>query len=101
MDIDFASFAFRWIDWNLEKIAGHGLRVDEVEHVVNGAGVPYPAHLGDGKWRVWGATPAGRWVQVAYLIDDDGTDAIFVIHARPLDADEARQARRHLRNRRF
>lgn len=82
-------YDFRWIDWNIAKVQSHGLDPDDVEHVINRART-FTAS-GD-KRRVTGATPAGKWIQAIYLIDDD--DSLFVIHARPLDADEARTARK-------
>lgn len=93
------TYDFRWIVWNIRKVEQHGLTTADVEHVVENAKRPYPASLGDDKWLVCGATLAGRWIQAIYLIDEDG--AIFVIHARPLTADEARIARRHIANRSF
>jgi uncharacterized DUF497 family protein len=85
-------YDFRWIAWNVGKVEGHGLSVGEVEYVVNDARRPYPKPMGNEKWLVIGPTPAGRAIQVIYLVDHDG--AIFVIHARPLTPKERRRHRR-------
>lgn len=84
-------YEFRWIDWNLEKVARHGLTQAEVEEVVNSA----RSFTASGeKRRVAGVTRGGKWIQVIYLIDQD---ALFVIHARPLTPTEASAARRRKR----
>lgn len=86
---------FRWNDWNLEHIAAHGVKPDETERVVEGAQPPFPEGREDGKLLVIGRGEGGRWLQVIYVLDDDGT--VFVIHARPLDDGEKRRYRRRLR----
>lgn len=85
---------FRWIDWNLEKIARHGLSTDEVEFVVNNPIPPYPRKEGE-KSIVAGPTRSGLWIQVIYVFDPDGR--IFVIHSRSLDTEESRKAQRRIR----
>jgi uncharacterized DUF497 family protein len=89
---------FRWIGWNRDKIARHGVSPAEAEHVVNRARRPYPKRAGDDKWIVIGSAAKGRQIQVVFLYDDDersDEDTIFVIHARPLtDAEKRRQRRR-------
>lgn len=86
---------FRWIRWNVDKVAGHGVTPAEAERVVKTARPPYPQCRADDKLLVWGATPAGRLLQVVYVLDED--DAIFVIHARPLTDNEKRRWRRQRR----
>ncbi len=44
---------FRWIDWNLGKVASHGVEPGEAEHVVETAEDPYPQHREDDKFLVW------------------------------------------------
>ena len=83
---------FRWIDWNIDKVAEHGVRPEEAESVVEGAADPYPKHREDDKFLVWGATTAGRLLQVVFLLDED--DRVFIIHARPLTEREKRRRRR-------
>lgn len=89
-------FEFRWINFNLEKIDKHGLDRNEVEFVIVHAARPYPRPIGNEKWETVGATRAGKWITVIYLVDED--DTIFVIHARPLT--DAERRRRHHRQRR-
>jgi len=33
---------FRWMEWNIGKVADHGLTPEEAESVVEGAADPYP-----------------------------------------------------------
>ena len=86
-------YDFRWIDWNVEKVEGHGLSVADVERVVNQARRPYPKPIGNEKWLVVGPLPGGRVIQVIYLVDED--EKLFVIHARALSN---RERKRHRRN---
>ena len=87
---------FKWIDWNIEHIAHHGLSVDEVEFVVNSAVPPFPKSRRDDSYAVIGPTRAGLWIQVLYTAGADGR--LFVFHARPSIAREAREAQREIRN---
>ncbi len=86
---------FRWIEWNIDKVAEHGITPEEGESVIEGAADPYPQHREDDKFLVWGATSTGRLVQVVFLIDED--DMVFIIHARPLTEREKRRRRRQRR----
>lgn len=88
---------FRWIEWNIGKVASHGVSPDEAEQVVSRAVEPYPRYRGDGKLLVWGPTWAGRLLQVVYVLDED--DTVFVIHARPLTGAEKRRRKRQRRGR--
>ncbi|MEI7903681.1 MAG: hypothetical protein WCK89_25875 [bacterium] len=88
---------FRWIEWNRDKLAAHGVTESEAEHVVEHARSPYPRWREDDKLLVWGAAETGRLLQVVYLLDSDNT--VFVIHARPLTDGEKRQRRRAQRRR--
>ncbi len=88
-------YAFRWIDWNIEKVEKHGVRPEEAEFVVCNPCRPYPLLVGDEKRLEWGATATGRSLQVIYLLDAD--DCVFVIHARPLTDNEKRRYRRRRR----
>ena len=83
---------FRWIDWNLDHIAEHGVDREEAEMVVRNARRPFPRKIGDEKWIVIGRGRGGRFLQVIYLADPDKT--IFVIHARPIDDREKRRLQR-------
>jgi hypothetical protein len=62
-------YEFRWNVWNLGHIAGHGVTVEEVEHVVEQPDAGYPEVIGDGKYRVRGQSADGRYLQAIYLFD--------------------------------
>ena len=81
----------RWIEWNIDKVVDHGVTPEEAESVVERAADPYPQHRED-KFLVWGATQAGRLLQVVFLLGED--DCVFIIHARPLTEGEKRRRRR-------
>jgi uncharacterized DUF497 family protein len=83
---------FRWNDWNIDHIAQHGVTPDQAEGLVLSARRPWPAYQGDGRWLIRAQDQAGRYLQVAYLVDPDGT--LYVIHARPLTDGEKRTYRR-------
>lgn len=80
---------FRWNDWNAEHIGQHGVTTKEAEQVVRRGA---PLYRGDGKYLVQGQGEGGRWLQVVYVLDPDGT--LYVIHARPMTAAEKRRRRR-------
>jgi uncharacterized DUF497 family protein len=73
---------FSWHDWNLDKIAKHGVSVEEAERVVRNARRPYPRKIGEGKWLVEGRGQGDRVVKAIYVIDPEET--LFIIHAMPL-----------------
>lgn len=83
---------FRWIDWNVDHIARHGVTPDEAEWVVRRNP---PRRVGEGKYRARGQTELGRFIQVVFVLDPD--DAVFVIHSRPLTEREKRALRRESR----
>ena len=90
---------------------------EEAEFVVENVRPPFPQHIGDGKRRVWGATAAGRLLQVIYVLkrhDEVAYDSVasldwlklqaspmaeivLVIHAMDLTDDMKRQLRRRRR----
>lgn len=86
---------FRWDDWNEDHIAGHNVSPEEAEYVVDHRRRPYPRELADAKFMVRGQTAAGYWLQVIYIIEEDGV--AFVIHARPLTENEKKRERKHRR----
>jgi len=86
---------FRWNAWNVDHIVVHGVTQDEAEYEVTSAKPPYPRLGRNDTWVVWGQTEAGRYLQVAYFIDEH--DELYVIHARPLEEHEKRQLRRRQR----
>ncbi|HEV2295472.1 MAG TPA: hypothetical protein VGR35_16605 [Tepidisphaeraceae bacterium] len=109
---------FLWSWRNVEHIGKHGVEPDEAEYVVKDAKRPYPEATGDEKWAVWGATAAGRLLQVIFVrvrIEgveadefqqlewheraalEDGEAAVRIIHARDLTDSEKRRLRRRKR----
>ena len=86
------SMQFRWIDWNRDHVAEHGVDPAEAEMIVRQARPPFPQQVGDDKLLVVGQGSGGRLLQVIYILDPD--DTIFVIHARPLTDREKRRYRR-------
>ncbi len=88
-------YEFRWIEWNLDKVAQHNVSPQEAEYVVNHARRPYPMKVDDGKRLVWGHTESGEYLQVVYILRED--DVVFVLHARPLTENEKRRLRRRQR----
>jgi uncharacterized DUF497 family protein len=86
---------FRWIAWNRDHIAEHGVDPAEAEMVVRRARRPFPQQIGDDKLLVMGQGSGGRYLQVIYILDPD--DTVFVIHARPLTDGEKRRYRRRRR----
>ena len=86
---------FRWIDWNRDHIAVHGVDCEEAEMVVGHARPPFPQQIGEDKFLVQGLGRGGRYLQVIYVLDED--DTAFVIHARPLADREKRRYRRRKR----
>ena len=83
---------FRWNEWNEDHLAEHGVRPEEAEHVLSHARAPYPRYDGNGKYRVWGQTAPGEYLQVIFIYDPPGV--VFVIHGRPLSDHEKRVYRR-------
>ena len=83
---------FRWNEWNIGHVEGHGVSAEEAEWVVSNARQPFPLFRGDGKWLVWGRGRGARLLQVVFVIDEE--DGVFVIHARPLSEREKRRFRK-------
>jgi uncharacterized protein len=85
-------YEFRWIPWNIEHIARHGVKPAEAEYAVRHARRPYPRRIENEKYLVHSQSAAGRYMQVIYLVDP--ADTLFVIHAMPLTPRQKRQFRR-------
>jgi uncharacterized DUF497 family protein len=83
---------FRWNDWNKDHIAEHRVSPEEAEFVVRHPARGFPRREGDGKYRVWGQSQDGRYVQVIYIFSPPGVT--YVIHARDLNDSEKRRHRR-------
>lgn len=97
---------------NTEHIGKHGVTRKEAAYVALHAKAPYPETIGDGKYAVWGATPAGRFLQVLFVYRsvetveledvpphhrlelDKINEVIYIIHARELTHDEKHQLKR-------
>ena len=86
---------FRWNEWNLDHATRHGVTVAEIEASIESAQHPFPERREDDKWLVQGRGAGGRFIQVVYIFDDDGT--VYVIHAREMTRREIRRYRRRLR----
>jgi hypothetical protein len=102
---------------NREHIANHGVTPAEAQFVVENAMSPFPQEVGDGKRRAWGATAAGRLLQIIYVlkqqdeVEFESVDPLDwaklqdiaeakiarVIHAMDLTPDMKRQMRRRRR----
>jgi hypothetical protein len=85
-------YEFRWIAWNVEHIARHGVTPEEAESVVNHARSPFPRRIEGDKRLVWGQAADRTYLQVIYVLDPD--DVAFVIHAMPMTDRQKRQSRR-------
>ncbi len=83
---------FRWNEWNLEHATRHGISAEEAELIVNLIRPPFPEQVGDDKLLVMGRGKGGQFVQVIYVLDEDGT--VYIIHARPLTDRQKRRLRR-------
>ena len=108
---------FSWDQENLDHIGKHGVSPAEAVFVIENAAPPFPQEMGDGKRRIWGATAAGRLLQVIYVLKEqedvafDSVDPLDwamledqpnariarIIHAMDLTPDMKRQLRRHRR----
>lgn len=77
---------FRWIEWNRDKIARHGLSTDEVEFAWH-RGMTVPR--GGDSFITRGRTPSGRKIKIIWkpheqfeaLEPNLTVDAVFVITA--------------------
>jgi hypothetical protein len=79
---------FKWGEWNLSKIAAHGLSAQDVEYAYEHA---RGAHLEreDGAYETVGPTPSGRVILIVWryndefdaLKDDYVIQVVFVITA--------------------
>ena len=74
---------FKWIAWNLQKIANHALCAEEVEAAFDR--VFTLRERRDGSFEMYAATPSGRriWVIWRYDRDDDEVPDVFGELANP------------------
>ncbi len=71
---------FKWDDWNLAKIAAHGLSSDEVEYAYEHAVGPH-AKREDDSYESLGATPSGKVILIVWRYNEefDALEKEFVI----------------------
>jgi uncharacterized DUF497 family protein len=86
---------FHWNQWNIGKCEKHGVDPADAQIVVVRARKPFPLRINSGKLLVWGQADSGEYLQVIYVLEDNGT--VFVIHAMPLTERQKRQLRRRRR----
>ena len=79
---------FKWIDWNINHIAEHGISPDEAESVFDKPVDGYPRKHKDG-YTLWGKSILDQWLQIGFTEDED--NSIFVFHARPLTPKERKR----------
>lgn len=63
---------FKWIEWNLQKIAAHALSVEEVEAAFDRVFVLRGRK--DGSHEMFAATPSGRRIWVIWRYDREEND---------------------------
>ena len=68
---------FKWIEWNLQKIAAHHLSTEEVEAASDR--VLHLQERKDGSFQMFAQTPSGRriWVVWRYDREDDEIPDVF------------------------
>ena len=66
---------FRWIAWNRDHVAEHGVEPEEAETVIRQAEPPFPQQVGDDRLLVMGRGQGGRFLQVVYVLEPD--DAVY------------------------
>ncbi len=74
---------FKWIEWNLAKIAAHALAADEVEAAFDR--VFRLQERSDGSFQMFAEAPSGRkiWVIWRYDREDDHVPDVFGELAEP------------------
>ena len=104
---------FAWDERNVAHIGKHGVTPREAEFIVRHAHSPFPESARDGKFRAWGQTQEGRYLQAVFVFPKDedvdlesldpldrlafadGSESvIYVVHARDLEESEKKQLRR-------
>lgn len=108
---------FAWDQINREHIAKHSVSEAEAEEIARDAEAPFPREVGDDKLLVWGATRAGRFLQVIYVLKlpvevdyesvavedwmeieaNEFSEIVCVIHAMEMTDGMKRQLRRRRR----
>ena len=69
--------SFKWIEWNIQHIAEHGLSPEEVEAAFDR--VFSMTERNDGSFRMFAETPSGKriWVVWRYDRDDESIPDVF------------------------
>jgi uncharacterized DUF497 family protein len=101
-----------WTRSSIDHLAKHDVTPDEAAEVFRGVRRPWPDASSGGRFRIWGKTRAGRYLQIVFIyrpVDDIDMEDVplpwrhdvfemgvvpMVIHARDLTPDEKRQYRR-------
>ena len=64
---------FKWIEWNLQKIAAHNLSAEEVEAAFDR--VLHLRERGDRSFEMFAQTPSGRRIWVIWRYDREADEA--------------------------
>jgi hypothetical protein len=68
--------AFKWIEWNLQKIDDHSLAAGEVEAAFDKALIL--EERGDGSYQMYAEIPSGRRIWVIWRYDREGEEVVDV-----------------------
>lgn len=72
---------FHWDGYNLGKLAGHGVTVEEVDEVFADPLAQEDVSRASGRPMLKGHTAAGRYLVVVYEEQDDNPQRLYVITA--------------------
>ncbi len=75
----------------MDHIAKHDVKPSEAEYVVRHAASPFPREIADEKYKVWGQTTDGRYLQVifAYRSEDEvAYDSLTLIDILAVESGE-------------
>lgn len=61
---------FKWVEWNVEKVAGHGLSIEEVEYAWEHRYGPHQERE-DGAYETTGRCPSGRRILIVWRYDEE------------------------------
>ncbi len=74
---------FAWDERNAAHIRKHGVIPREAEFILRHARSPFPESTRDGKFRSWGQTQEGRYLQVVFVYPED--EDVDIESLDPLD----------------
>ena len=71
---------FKWDEWNLAKIAAHGLSAKDVEYAYEHARIPH-VEREDDSYETLGPTPSGRVILIVWRYNEefDALEEDFVV----------------------